>query len=128
MTPRGLLLLAAFWAACGCAGSGADLEHPCGRLPATPVERREVYYCLIDSRIDVDVACRGLEKDGDESSVPYLIAALRLFPPIPVRASPVVGLTPTTKACLAALRAVTGHDAGVWPDDWARWWTSRSAH
>jgi hypothetical protein len=56
-----------------------------------------------------------LENDGDVSSIPILISALKRYPstgPIPCERD----------HCLDALRTLSGHDAGKSYHDWITWW------
>ena len=61
-----------------------------------------------------------LSEFGDAESIPYLLAGLRWQP----HTAPGEPMKCTKLHCLEALRAITGHNAGLNYSDWATWWAS----
>jgi hypothetical protein len=72
---------------------------------------------------DVHDACIRLIQIGDDTSIPHLIGALRLFPD--GEPGPNVGMICTQLHCVEALKRITGENVGFGQFSWKSWYDSR---
>ena len=92
---------------------------------ASPQERLEVAHQVLSFPLGMHHDAFLLVNDyGDVKSIPYLLRGLRWQP----YTGPGDRAMVCTKAhCLTALRRITGHDAGLNYEDWARWWQDKGS-
>ena len=93
---------------------------------ASPQERLDVSYQVLSFPVGMHHDAFLMVNDyGDAKSIPYLLRGLRWQP----HTDPGFSAMRCTKAhCLAALKRITGHDAGLNYEDWARWWETEGRY
>jgi len=86
--------------------------------------KRDKYHRILDSAVEPDnsvhLAFGELGVYGDESSIPHLISALRLFPDRELSGN--VGMICTQAHCVHDLEQLTGVKVGVSFSSWKAWW------
>jgi len=93
---------------------------------STATRREKLHRTLDNANVaneTVHDAFLGLVSDGDSSSVPHLIRALRLFPDSEYEGKN-VGLECTHRHCIDALERITGAKVGVSYSSWKTWWNN----
>ena len=90
----------------------------------TDDENRYLYQCQIMAGVMVHDACLELQGVGGPSSIPALIYALKLYPPMR-GANGFTGMVCTTAHCLDALRAITGQHFSADAAEWEQWWVTQ---
>lgn len=90
---------------------------------ASAAERRDVAHWVIRWEQGAHHDAFILLTDcGNAKSIPLLIRALRWYPSSD-------GVMVCTKGhCLDALRTITGHNAGISHEAWAKWWDATGRH